>query len=61
MEEDMLVTTIQANCDHTKERHYTQRQFDILNGYEIHVTRCINCHKTLSLEAKKFGNNKASS
>jgi len=61
MEEDMLVTTIQANCDHAKERHYTQRQFDILNGYEINVTRCINCHKTLAMEAKKFGKTKASS
>lgn len=55
MEEDTLVSALKGGCNHQKERHYTQRQFDILNGYEIHVTRCINCHKTLSLEAKKFG------
>ncbi len=55
MEEDMLVVTRQANCDHAKEKHYTQRRFDILNGYEFNITRCINCHKTLAMDAKKFG------
>jgi hypothetical protein len=59
MEEDTIVAIVQANCIHEKERHYTQRQFDILNGYELNVTRCINCHKTLSLEAKKFGSSKS--
>ncbi|MGD6808286.1 MAG: hypothetical protein ACQCN3_01165 [Candidatus Bathyarchaeia archaeon] len=54
MEEDMLVVTRQANCNHAKERQYTQRRFDILNGYEFKITRCINCHKTLYLDAKKF-------
>jgi hypothetical protein len=58
MEEDQvdtLVANMQANCDHAKQRHYTRTQFDILNGYELTITRCINCHKTLTLEAKKFG------
>jgi len=59
MEEDRPVTFIQATCDHTKERHYTQTQFDMLNGFELTITRCINCHKTLSMEAKKIGCNKA--
>ncbi|XHH09530.1 MAG: hypothetical protein ACFCUE_02570 [Candidatus Bathyarchaeia archaeon] len=61
MEEDMLVVTRQVNCNHAKERQYTQRRFDILNGYELTLTRCINCHKTLSIEVKKFGNSKPSS
>jgi hypothetical protein len=59
MEEDMLFVARQANCNHAKEKHYIQRRFDILNGYEFNITRCINCHKTLVMEAKKFG--KASS
>lgn len=58
-EEDTIVAALKGNCNHAKERHYTQRQFDILNGYELHITRCINCHKTLALEAKKFGNSKS--
>lgn len=56
MEEDSLVRQIQSACDHAKERHYIQTQFDMLNGFEITITRCINCHKTLAFEAKKFGN-----
>ena len=59
MEEDRLISQNQAMCDHAKERHYTQTQFDMLNGFELTITRCINCHKTLALEAKKLGNNKS--
>jgi hypothetical protein len=55
MEEDQLARQIQSVCDHAKERHYTQTQFDMLNGFEFTITRCINCHKTLVFEAKKFG------
>jgi hypothetical protein len=25
-----------------------------LNGFELVVTRCINCHKTVALEVKKL-------
>ncbi len=41
-------------CDHDLEKTYTERCFDILNGFELIFTRCINCHKIVSLEAKKF-------
>lgn len=54
MDEERLVDTIQSNCDHSTDRLYTQRCFDILNGFELTFTRCINCHKIVSLEAKKL-------
>jgi hypothetical protein len=54
MAEDSLVSISQATCDHAKQRHYTQTRFDILNGLEIVLTRCINCHKILTFEAKKL-------
>ena len=54
MAEDRLVSISQATCEHAKQRHYTQTRFDILNGFEIVLTRCINCHKILNLEAKKL-------
>jgi hypothetical protein len=56
MDEGRLVDTSQLNCNHEKQRLYTQRCFDILNGFELIFTRCINCHKIISLEAKKFAN-----
>ena len=55
MEEDRLVSFSQVSCDHGKQRRYTQRRFDVLNGFELVLTRCINCHKILALEAKKLG------
>jgi hypothetical protein len=54
MAEDSLVSISQVTCDHAKQRHYTQTRFDILNGFEIILTRCINCHKILTFEAKKL-------
>ena len=54
MDEERLVDISQRNCDHGTERLYTQRCFDILNGFELTFTRCINCHKIVSLEAKKL-------
>ena len=54
MAEDSLVSISQTICDHAKQRHYTQTRFDILNGFEIVLTRCINCHKILIFEAKKL-------
>jgi hypothetical protein len=54
MEKDRLVSVAQAMCDHAKQKWYTQRRFDLLNGFEIVQTRCINCHKTLAMEVKKL-------
>jgi hypothetical protein len=55
MKGDEFVIVRQATCDHALHRSYGQRRFDILNGFELNLTRCINCHKTLKLEVKKFG------
>jgi hypothetical protein len=54
MEEDTLGYISQPNCNHQKQRVYTQRQFDILNGFELTFTRCLNCHKIVGLDARKF-------
>lgn len=54
MKGDSLTTVSQVLCDHTKERVYTQRRFDILEGFEVIETKCLNCHKLLILEIKKF-------
>ncbi len=54
MDEEKLVETSRLNCDHGNQRLYTDRRFDILNGFELNYTRCINCHKIVRLEAKKF-------
>ena len=48
-----LVQATHAACDH-RDRFYTERCFDILNGLEFNFTRCIDCHKIMELEAKKF-------
>jgi hypothetical protein len=54
MEEDILLKQRQLTCAHGKERLYKQRQFDILNGFELNFVRCLNCHKIIELEAKKL-------
>ena len=54
MDEERLVDISLRNCDHVTGRLYTQRCFDILNGFELTFTRCIDCHKIVSLEAKKL-------
>ena len=54
MEENRLDPISQAICDHTKQRRYTQTRYDILNGFELVLTRCINCHKVLAFEVKKL-------
>ena len=56
MDEEELVETSQPSCDHENQRLYTDRRFDVLNGFELNYTRCINCHKTVSLEVKNFEN-----
>ncbi len=58
-EENELFLMNQSNCDHAKERHYVQNRLDILNGFELTLTRCINCHKVLCFQAKKIANSKA--
>lgn len=55
MDEERLVDTNQLKCGHNADRLYTQRCFDILNGFELTFTRCISCHKIVRLEAKKLG------
>jgi len=56
MDEERLVdASHSSNCSHELERLYTERCFDILNGFEFNFTRCINCHKIVVLEAKKLG------
>ena len=55
MKGDRLISVSQVICDHAKQRQYTQRCFDILKGFELIETRCINCHKMLVLEVKKLG------
>ncbi len=55
MDEETLVSASQLNCSHKEQELYTERCFDILNGFELTFTRCLNCHKVVSLDAKKFG------
>lgn len=59
MMEKELFLIDKSNCDHAKERHYVQNRLDILNGFELVLTRCINCHKVLFVEAKKIADSKA--
>jgi len=54
MDEERLVSASQQNCSHKEQQLYTERFFDILNGFELTFTRCPSCHKTMSLEAKKL-------
>jgi hypothetical protein len=54
MEEVILFSIRQINCNHQKQELYTQRQFDILNGFEFNFTRCLKCHKIVVLESKSF-------
>jgi hypothetical protein len=44
----------QATCIHEKERHYTRKQLDVLNGLDLTLTRCLNCHKVLLMEVKSI-------
>jgi len=44
----------QLNCKHEQNLWYTRQQFDILNGLEYTLTRCLNCHKIVKMSAKKL-------
>ena len=52
MEEEILISIDQKNCDHWRHRKYTERNFDVLNGFEIIIIRCCNCHKRLQMTVK---------
>jgi hypothetical protein len=54
MGEDELVVIRKYICNHFQQRRYTQKRLDILNGFELVLTRCINCHKVLNLEARRI-------
>ena len=54
MDADVLFNMRQLNCQHEKQESYNQRRFDILTGFDYTLTRCMNCHKIVGLEAKKF-------
>jgi len=54
MDSEKLLENSHLNCDHENQRLYTDRCFDVLNGFELTFTRCIYCHKIVVLEAKKF-------
>lgn len=54
MGEDELMVISKVICDHLQQRHYKQKRLDILNGFELVLTRCINCHKVLNLEARRI-------
>jgi hypothetical protein len=59
MEQEELTSVSQALCDHSKQKRYAQKQIDILNGFELVETRCLNCHKILVLNIGKIGACKA--
>jgi len=54
MEQEELTSVSRALCDHSKQRHYVQKQFDILDGFELVETRCLNCHKILVMNIGKI-------
>ena len=53
MEQEELMSISQALCDHSNQRHYVQKQLDILNCFELVETRCLKCHKILVLDIRK--------
>ena len=54
MDKERLASASQNQCNHQEQELYTERCFDVLNGLELTFTRCLNCHKILSLDAKKL-------
>jgi hypothetical protein len=55
MEKEELTSVSQALCEHSNWRRYTQRRFDILKGFELIETKCLNCHKILVLNVNTIG------
>ena len=60
MTQEELISVNQALCNHSNQKHYAQKRFDILNCFEIVETRCSNCHKILFLELRKIPERKIS-
>jgi hypothetical protein len=56
MKEEILVSISQKNCNHWEHKKYTERNFDILNGFELVANRCLNCHKILELKIRSISN-----
>ncbi len=54
MEQEELTSVSQAMCDHSKHRRYTQERLDVLEGFALVETRCLNCHKILNLTISKI-------
>jgi mono/diheme cytochrome c family protein len=54
MKAEIWASITQANCKHEKQLKYTERVFDIINGFEIAAVRCNNCHKVIELTIKKL-------
>jgi hypothetical protein len=54
MEAEIFASVTQVNCKHEKQLEYTERIFDILNGFEIVAVRCYNCHKIIELTIRKL-------
>ena len=54
MEKERLISICQVTCNHGKQGHYSQTRFDILNGFKIVLTRCMNCHKIIGFKAEKL-------
>jgi hypothetical protein len=54
MSEDYSVFERKITCDHAMHKSYKQRRFDMVYGYELVDTKCLNCHKIISLEIKKL-------
>jgi len=52
MEEEILISINQKNCNHWEHKKYTERNFDVLNGFEIVIVRCSSCYKTLQMTIK---------
>jgi len=55
MDKEQLPTIRQVNCDHLSHEQYTERRFDLLNGFELVETKCVNCHKILSSKITRIG------
>jgi hypothetical protein len=54
MEKERLTRFRQVICDHSNQEHYTQRRFDILQGFELIKTKFTNCHKIPTLKILKI-------
>jgi hypothetical protein len=52
LEEEILISINQKNCNHWEHKKYTERNFDVLNGFEIVIVRCSSCYKTLQMTIK---------